>query len=194
MAERAAYDLQGILQSATVKKAVDDVNREMAERRAFQPPLCSVFAHPYYVLDDTDAYRFTVDREAERQLPHIIGNKVQIVRGRNRVGQEVQERYTRRRNIGIVFSGGPAPGGHNVIAGLFDAAKRANPDNRLFGFLVGPEGGLSRDEVALAREVGFISVSLGKQILKVETAAAAILSIIQYEKGIFSQAAGSGGK
>jgi 16S rRNA (uracil1498-N3)-methyltransferase len=60
--------------------------------------------------------------------------------------------------------------------------------------VVGPEGGLSRDEVALAREAGFISESLGKQILKVETAAAAILSIIQYEKGIFSQAAGVGGK
>ena len=53
--------------------------------------------------------------------------------------------------------------------------------------IVGPEGGLSRDEVNLAKEAGFVSVSLGRQILKVETAAAAILSIIQYEKGIFSQ-------
>jgi 16S rRNA (uracil1498-N3)-methyltransferase len=60
--------------------------------------------------------------------------------------------------------------------------------------VVGPEGGLSRDEVARAKESGFISVSLGRRILKVETAAAAILSIIQYEKGIFSQAAGEGGK
>ncbi len=60
--------------------------------------------------------------------------------------------------------------------------------------VVGPEGGLSRDEVAQARESGFISVSLGKRILKVETAAAAILSIIQYEKGIFSQGAGEGEK
>ncbi|MDD4357013.1 MAG: RsmE family RNA methyltransferase [Smithellaceae bacterium] len=53
--------------------------------------------------------------------------------------------------------------------------------------IVGPEGGLSRDEVNLAKEAGFVSVSLGRQILKVETAAAAILSIIQYEKGIFSR-------
>jgi len=60
--------------------------------------------------------------------------------------------------------------------------------------IVGPEGGLSRDEVALARESGFVSVSLGRQILKVETAAAAILSIIQYEKGIFSDVAERGGK
>jgi 16S rRNA (uracil1498-N3)-methyltransferase len=56
--------------------------------------------------------------------------------------------------------------------------------------IVGPEGGLSRDEVDRAKASGFTSVSLGKQILKVETAAAAILSIIQYEKGIFSQTAG----
>jgi 16S rRNA (uracil1498-N3)-methyltransferase len=59
-----------------------------------------------------------------------------------------------------------------------------------FFVVVGPEGGLSRDEVDEARGAGFISASLGKRILKVETAAAAILSIIQYEKGIFSQRAG----
>jgi 16S rRNA (uracil1498-N3)-methyltransferase len=60
--------------------------------------------------------------------------------------------------------------------------------------IVGPEGGLSRDEVAAAKDAGFVSVSLGKQILKVETAAAAILSIIQYENGIFSQRAGEEGQ
>lgn len=53
--------------------------------------------------------------------------------------------------------------------------------------IVGPEGGFSRDEINQAKEAGFISVSLGKQILKVETAALAIISIIQYEKGIFSK-------
>ena len=54
-----------------------------------------------------------------------------------------------------------------------------------FFIVVGPEGGFSKDEIIMAKEAGFISVSLGKQILKVETAAAAIISIIQYEKGIF---------
>ncbi|MCK7471446.1 MAG: RsmE family RNA methyltransferase [Desulfomicrobium escambiense] len=54
-----------------------------------------------------------------------------------------------------------------------------------FFIVVGPEGGFSKDEVMMAKEAGFISVSLGRQILKVETAAAAIISIIQYEKGIF---------
>jgi 16S rRNA (uracil1498-N3)-methyltransferase len=54
-----------------------------------------------------------------------------------------------------------------------------------FFIVVGPEGVFSKDEVTIAKEAGFISVSLGKQILKVETAVATILSIIQYEKGIF---------
>lgn len=52
--------------------------------------------------------------------------------------------------------------------------------------VVGPEGGFSKDEVVKTKASGFISVSLGRQILKVETAAAAIVSIIQYERGIFS--------
>jgi 16S rRNA (uracil1498-N3)-methyltransferase len=55
---------------------------------------------------------------------------------------------------------------------------------------VGPEGGFSREEIFRAKETDFISVSLGKQILKVETAAPAIISIIQYEKGIFSSTSG----
>lgn len=42
--------------------------------------------------------------------------------------------------VGVVLSGGQAPGGHNVIAGLFDALKAANPESRLFGFLKGPGG------------------------------------------------------
>jgi len=42
--------------------------------------------------------------------------------------------------VGVVLSGGQAPGGHNVIAGLFDALKKANPRNKLTGFLGGPSG------------------------------------------------------
>ena len=44
------------------------------------------------------------------------------------------------RNVGVILSGGQAPGGHNVIAGLYDALKSANPQNKLYGFLGGPSG------------------------------------------------------
>ena len=59
--------------------------------------------------------------------------------------------------------------------------------------MIGPEGGFSREEVESAVRKGFISVSLGRNVLKVETAAVTILSIIQYELGIFG-AEPEGGK
>jgi 16S rRNA (uracil1498-N3)-methyltransferase len=71
----------------------------------------------------------------------------------------------------------------NIKDILTDKAITAVKD---FFIVVGPEGGFSKDEIIKTKEAGFISVSLGRQILKVETAAAAIISIIQYEKGIFS--------
>ncbi|MBP3586269.1 MAG: diphosphate--fructose-6-phosphate 1-phosphotransferase [Paludibacteraceae bacterium] len=43
-------------------------------------------------------------------------------------------------NVGVILSGGQAPGGHNVICGLYDGLKQLNPDNKLYGFLGGPSG------------------------------------------------------
>ena len=43
-------------------------------------------------------------------------------------------------NVGVILSGGQAPGGHNVIAGLFDGIKAANKKSRLYGFILGPGG------------------------------------------------------
>ena len=44
------------------------------------------------------------------------------------------------KNVGVILSGGQAPGGHNVIAGLYDALKQADSRNKLYGFLGGPSG------------------------------------------------------
>jgi len=51
--------------------------------------------------------------------------------------------------VGVILSGGPAPGGHNVIAGLFDALKQIHPDSSVFGFLNGPDGLLKNKGVEL---------------------------------------------
>ncbi len=56
--------------------------------------------------------------------------------------------------------------------------------SRDFFLVVGPEGGFAREEIELAEGCGFTSVSLGRQVLKVETAALTILSIVQYERGL----------
>ncbi|OPY14938.1 MAG: Ribosomal RNA small subunit methyltransferase E [Syntrophus sp. PtaB.Bin075] len=68
--------------------------------------------------------------------------------------------------------------------GLKDLLKKFS-GTRIFSILVGPEGGLTSEEVEAATAAGFVSVSLGKQILKLETAAVAILAIVQYEVGLF---------
>jgi len=51
---------------------------------------------------------------------------------------KVEDRTPKR--IGVVLSGGQAPGGHNIICGIFDRAKAYHPDSRIFGFLDGPHG------------------------------------------------------
>ncbi len=58
-----------------------------------------------------------------------------------------------RLNIGVVLSGGQAPGGHNVICGLFDALKRAHSDSKLIGFLGGPSGILENKTIELTEEI-----------------------------------------
>ena len=52
---------------------------------------------------------------------------------------------TNPHRAGVILSGGPAPGGHNVIAGLFDALKKLNPASTVFGFRNGPDGLLKND-------------------------------------------------
>ena len=82
--------------------------------------------------DPTEA----VDDRAELKelFSHTYGQPiVRFVSGENEV-------LRARQVVGVVLSGGQAPGGHNVIAGLFDALKAANADSKLFGFLGGPQG------------------------------------------------------
>ncbi|KAA6312851.1 hypothetical protein EZS27_036282, partial [termite gut metagenome] len=43
-------------------------------------------------------------------------------------------------NVGVILSGGQAPGGHNVMSGLFDGIKKLNKDSKLYGFILGPGG------------------------------------------------------
>jgi pyrophosphate--fructose-6-phosphate 1-phosphotransferase len=56
-------------------------------------------------------------------------------------------------NVGVILSGGQAPGGHNVISGLFDGLKACNKENKLFGFLGGPSGLVDNQFMELSAEV-----------------------------------------
>ncbi len=56
-------------------------------------------------------------------------------------------------NAGVILSGGQAPGGHNVIAGLFDGLKKLNPANRLYGFILGPGGLVDHNYMELTADI-----------------------------------------
>ena len=72
--------------------------------------------------------------EIKKLFPHTYGQPVATL------AEGDGSLSTAPLKVGVVLSGGQAPGGHNVIAGLFDALKAANPESRLFGFLKGPGG------------------------------------------------------
>ena len=80
------------------------------------------------------------------------------------------------KNIGVILSGGQAPGGHNVIAGLYDALKQANPENKLYGFLGGPSGMIDGKYIELTKDIidayrntgGFDIIGSGRTKLETE--------------------------
>ena len=145
--------LQKLMQTPEVQNAISSSNPGLVQRRAFRPPRCAVFEQPFTVLEEAPDYRFEVDNEARRQVSRIIDNPVQVVIGKDTLPSDMQAAYQRHRTVGIVFSGGPAPGGHNVIAGLFDAIKAANPDSRVVGFLMGPDGIIESEYVEITEEL-----------------------------------------
>ena len=86
-------------------------------------------------------------------------------------------------NVGVILSGGQAPGGHNVISGLFDGIKKVNRESRLYGFLMGPGGFVDHQYMELTADIidqfrntgGFDIIGSGRT--KLETKA-------QFDKGL----------
>ncbi|MCP3950927.1 MAG: phosphofructokinase [Desulfobacterales bacterium] len=175
-------NLDTLLQHPEVKEATSNINMELRERRAFVPPTCNAFSGRYTRLEELAEYRFDIDKDARNQLSDIIHNRVQAVHGCETGGDDFIKEYQRRRKVGVVFSGGPAPGGHNVIAGLFDALKKANPDSILYGFWLGPDGIVENEAVELTAERvdeyrnlgGFTMIKTGRT--KIDTAEKMALS------------------
>jgi len=124
-------------------KALQIMNEDSMEtqsRRRFSPEKIDIFNASHTSLETLNEYRFLKDTEAERMLPGIINNQVQKVLRNPNPDDNAKAGFSKPRHIGVVFSGGPAPGGHNVIAGLFDEMKRFNSASKMFGFIKGPEG------------------------------------------------------
>lgn len=107
------------------------------ERLQFQPSIPKVLKH----LDTATFSQVARDKDTPDQcppqmasiLPHI--SKHPLIRI-----QQGNKQLSKPLRVGVVLSGGQAPGGHNVISGLYDALKALHPESYLIGFVNGPTG------------------------------------------------------
>ena len=85
-------------------------------------------------------------------------------------------------NVGVILSGGQAPGGHNVITGIFDTVKRLDPNNKVYGFILGPGGLVDHNYIEITKDFideyrntgGFDMIGSGRTKLE---------KVEQFEKG-----------
>ncbi len=146
-------ELDYLLNHPIANSVTSDVNSETMARRSFSPKKIRIFTREYSLLEDQPQFKFSNDKEAEKVLPDIIGNKVQTVTLNGQLSEIQKQAFSKKRNVGVVFSGGPAPGGHNVIAGLYDEVKKYNPESKLLGFIMGPDGLIESRHVEITREL-----------------------------------------
>ena len=116
-------------------------------RAAYQPKLPKALKGSL-TLKEGAATQSVADQEAIKELfPNTYGMPVLTFEPSN----EVKEYPA--INIGVILSGGQAPGGHNVIAGLFDGIKAMNQDSKLYGFLLGPAGLIEHKYIELTSDI-----------------------------------------
>ena len=102
-------------------------------RAAYQPKLPKALLGPVKAVEGAATQSVGNQEEIKALFPNTYGMPVvEFAPGEATAAPAF--------NVGIILSGGQAPGGHNVISGLYDGVKALNPDNKLYGFLMGPGG------------------------------------------------------
>ncbi|MBR5476173.1 MAG: diphosphate--fructose-6-phosphate 1-phosphotransferase [Bacteroidaceae bacterium] len=116
-------------------------------RAAYQPKLPQALKEVVKICEGA-ATESVADQEAIKAMfPNTYGLPIVTFEK----GGEVKEYPA--INVGVILSGGQAPGGHNVIAGLFDGVKKLNADSKLYGFLMGPGGLVDHKYMEITAEI-----------------------------------------
>ena len=142
------------------------------ERLKYQPklPKCLADGINSLELEEGQATESVRDQEAIKKLfEKTYGKPIVTFKSTS------NKKESSVKNVGVILSGGQAPGGHNVIAGLFDALKQANPEIKLYGFLGGPSGiiegqykEITKDFIDAYRNTGGFDI-IGSGRTKLET-------------------------
>ena len=145
-------------------------------RAAYQPKLPKALQGAVKVKEGAATQSVGDQEEIKKLFPNTYGMPIVEF-------EPATEANHKKMNVGIILSGGQAPGGHNVITGLFDQIKKLNPENRLFGFILGPGGLVDHNYMELTPEIideyrntgGFDMIGSGRTKLE---------KVDQFEKGL----------
>ena len=119
-------------------------------RAAYQPKLPAALQGPVKLKVGEATESVANQEEIKNLFPHTYGMPI-VEFERDENPQRVEEPF----NVGIILSGGQAPGGHNVVSGIFDGIKSLNRECRLYGFLMGPSGFINHQYMELT--AGYIA-------------------------------------
>ena len=145
-------------------------------RAAYQPKLPKALQGAVKVKEGAATQSVGDQEEIKKLFPNTYGMPIVEF-------EPASEANTAQMNVGIILSGGQAPGGHNVITGLFDQIKKLNPENRLYGFILGPSGLVDHNYMELTSDIidnyrntgGFDMIGSGRTKLE---------KVDQFEKGL----------
>lgn len=146
-------------------------------RKSYQPKLPKALRGAIEVVELGKTEPATHKEELKKLFPNTYGMPIL------RFVESTKQKEYPAINVGIILSGGPAPGGHNVISGLYDGLKTSNKDSRLFGFILGPGGLINHEYKELTADIideyrntgGFDLIGTGRTKLEKEE---------QFEKGL----------
>ena len=145
-------------------------------RAAYQPKLPKALQGAVKIKEGKATQSVGDQEEIKKLFPNTYGMPIVEF-------EPATEANTKKMNVGVILSGGQAPGGHNVITGLFDQIKKLNPENRLYGFILGPGGLVDHNYMELTPEIiddyrntgGFDMIGSGRTKLE---------KVDQFEKGL----------
>jgi len=145
-------------------------------RSAYQPKLPKALQGPVKAIEGAATQSVGNQAEIKELFPNTYGMPVvEFASG--------EKKEYPQFNVGVILSGGQAPGGHNVISGIFDGIKALNPANKLYGFILGPGGLVDHKYMEITSEImdayrntgGFDIIGSGRTKLE---------EVDQFEKGI----------
>ena len=149
-------------------------------RAQYSPKLPSSIKSGNVKIKEGAATQSVADQEEIKKLfPNTYGMPIVTFENGCDCGKATMPAF----NVGVILSGGQAPGGHNVISGIFDGLKSINSDCKLYGFLGGPSGLVDHKYIELTSAIideyrntgGFDIIGSGRTKLE---------EIDQFDKGI----------